>query len=136
VEITVHELRGLAAQWRDVKAEEKRVAEKIDRLKKELTKALGDQEAIPIVISDKERYVLKRVERDNRKPDLKKLAWIANSKDISGEWFDITLSEENAAQLLSLGKLTREDYEATLTGKAFSYVEMRLQEIEADDGTL
>jgi len=133
--VTEPELRGLAAEWRELKAAQARLSEKEDRLKKELTKALGDEMAIPIAISDRERYVLKRVERDGRKPNLNKLAEIAYKKGVPDEQFTLTLTEADAVRLLEQGILDREDYEAVLTGKLTSYVEMRLQEVESDDGT-
>jgi hypothetical protein len=133
--VTEPELRGLAAEWRELKAAQARLSEKEGRLKKELTKALGDQAAIPIAISDRERYVLKRVERDNRKPDLVRLAQIALKKGVPKEQFSLTLTEADAVTLLEDGTLDRADYEAVLKGNVTSYVEMRLQEVESDDGT-
>jgi hypothetical protein len=133
--VTEPELRGLAAEWRELKAAQTRLNEKEARLKKELTKALGDQAALPIAISDRERYVLKRVERDNRKPDLNKLATIAYEKGVPEEQFTLTLTEADAVRLLEQGILDRSDYEAVLKGNVTSYVEMRLQEVESDDGT-
>ena|SRR5271165_4993265 len=121
--MTEPQILGIVARWRDLKEEERRVKEKLERMKPELANVLGELDALPVRINqhDRGQWVIKRIRQDRREVDFDAAFNLLDSMDIADRYTQPTLTEAGLTLAIEDGVLSEEDVAQCLKGVQVAY---------------